>query len=326
MVSRRTATRPADTAPARTWSTLSAPEHEQLAVWREIVAEAFVPVSIERDGDGPFPSTVRSRDVGTLRLAHVVSAPHRVARTAAMIERRDGHAFYLNLPLSPGASAMQGGRLAELAAGDLVLIDSTQPFTLAFAEPFEQLSLSVPRETLAATLPAPDDVTAIRIPGDRGVGAVAAGAVIALAGSVATIDLDAGQALAQQLIGLIALALAGVRADGTSSRPKLLLQEARAEVERSLGDCELTPAVVAERVGVSTRYLHRLFSESGPSFRRWLQLRRLERARLALVDPLRAHWSIADVARHHGFRDQSHFSRTFRAQFGMTPRECRRQG
>ena len=97
-------------------------------------------------------------------------------------------------------------------------------------------------------------------------------------------------------------------------------------MERSLGDPGLTPSVVADRLGISTRYLHRLFVDRGPSFARWLQMRRLERARRALADPRRRHWTIADISREYGFSDPSHFSRAYRCRYGSSPREARRLG
>jgi AraC-like DNA-binding protein len=49
---------------------------------------------------------------------------------------------------------------------------------------------------------------------------------------------------------------------------------------------------------------------------------RLERARAALADIDRGE-AIGDIAHRFGFSDASHLSRTFRAHFGMTPREYR---
>jgi len=105
-----------------------------------------------------------------------------------------------------------------------------------------------------------------------------------------------------------------------------LLRSAKDEVERSLGDPGLTPAVVAARVGVSTRYLHRLFSDAGPSFGRWLLLRRLERSRSDLCDPHLGHWTVTEVAWHNGFADPSYFARVFKLHYGMTPSGLRAAG
>jgi AraC-like DNA-binding protein len=236
----------------------------------------------------------------------------------------EGEVLFLNLPLRGAAFASQDGRSAYLAEGDFAFVDSTRPFELRFEQPLEQVSLVLPHELLWPLLAAPDEFTAVRVRGDRGVGAVASGALRALASADATLDMHTRQSLTDQLAGLVALALRAARADSPSATRTLILQAALEEVERSLGDPELSPASVAEQVGISTRYLHQLFSGRGPSFGRWVLIRRLQRSREDLLDPSRAHWTISGIAHHRGFRDASYFARAFKEFYGASPRELRR--
>jgi len=310
----------------RVWSTACFPAAEQLAAWREVVCQAFVPVGVERVGDGPFAGAVRARAVGPLAVSEIRSQAQRVERDRDAIRRRTGDVFFLNLPLTAGAVVAQGGRESQLQAGDFALVDGTRPFELTFPEAFEQVSVALPYELVAAQFAVPGDATAIRVRGDAGVGAVAAAAVHGLVRAGAALDREAARTLAEQVTGLIALALAGVHRPAATAARGLLLQAALDEVERSLGDSGLSPSAVAERLGISTRYLHRLFAERGPSFGRWLVQRRLERADRALSDPRRRHWTIAEIAREYGFTDPSHFSRVYRSRYGVTPREARRLG
>jgi AraC-like DNA-binding protein len=236
----------------------------------------------------------------------------------------EGEVLFLNLPLRGAAFASQDGRSAYLAEGDFAFVDSTRPFELRFEQPLEQVSLVLPHELLWPLLAAPHEFTAVRVRGDRGVGAVASGALRALASADATLDMRTRQSLTDQLAGLVALALRAARADSPSATRTLILQAALEEVERSLGDPELSPASVAEQVGISTRYLHQLFSGRGPSFGRWVLIRRLQRSREDLLDPSRAHWTISGIAHHRGFRDASYFARAFKELYGASPRELRR--
>ncbi len=308
----------------RIWSTDPFPAAEQLAAWREAVGQAFVPVAVEGEGGGAFHGAVRAHAVGPLAVSRIRSQPQRVERDEQTIRRRSGDVFFLNLPLTTGAVVAQGGRTSRLRPGDFAIVDSTRPFELTFPDSFEQVSVALPHELMAAQLAVPAEATAIRVRGEGGIGAVAAAAVLGLARVGTTLDREAADALTQHVAGLVALALANVRPPPSSAGRGLLLQAALDELERSLGDPELTPTVVAERLGISTRYLHRLFAEHGPSFGRWLQRRRLERANRALTDPRRAHWTITEIAREYGFSDPSHFSRAFRARYGVAPREARR--
>jgi AraC family transcriptional regulator, positive regulator of tynA and feaB len=73
------------------------------------------------------------------------------------------------------------------------------------------------------------------------------------------------------------------------------------------------------------RYANDLLSQEGSSIERYVQRRRLERCRRALEDPKQAHRLIGEIAFAWGFSDLSHFSRRFRATYGMTPSDYRRR-
>jgi AraC family transcriptional regulator, positive regulator of tynA and feaB len=309
---------------AHHWNTAVVPVAEQFDFWRTMVWEAFVPVVPRRPSAGPFTGRIAARAIGALGAARIVSEPQSAHRTAEQVAREPGHVLFLNLPLTGGSRAFQGGRVAELAAGDFVLVDSARPFDLEFDRPFEQVSFTVPHDLLAPLVADLDAATALRVRGDAGLGAVASAALRAAATEAGGTDRVGARALGDHLVGLIALALGGLRSDVVDAgRPSLLLQLAREEADRSLGDPALAPDTVAARVGISTRYLHRLFSEAGPSFGRWVLARRLERCNAALTDPACAHWTVTQIAFEHGFADPSYFARAFRARYGLTPRERR---
>jgi AraC family transcriptional regulator, positive regulator of tynA and feaB len=299
------------------------PEPEQFAFWNEVVWEAFIPVSVTRTGEGSFVSSITARQVGPLGISRIASPAQSVARTSSQVSSQAGDIFFLNLPLADSSFASQDGRTAQLKKGDFVILDSSRPFELGFEDDFQQISLTLPHDLLAPLLATPGQATAMRVRGDCGVGAVASAALRALASAGGSYDRQAARSLTDQLAGLVALALGGVQAPPASATPALLLQAALDEVERSLSDPDLSPTRVAERVAISTRYLHQLFSDRGTSFGRWVLARRLQRCQQDLTDNDRNHWTIAEIACQHGFRDPSYFARAFRAHYGVSPSELR---
>lgn len=79
----------------------------------------------------------------------------------------------------------------------------------------------------------------------------------------------------------------------------------------------LTPTRVAEKVGLSTRQLERLFQRYvGASPKTYLTTLRLERARLLLQQ---TQMRVIDVAIACGFSSASHFSKLYRHHFGISP-------
>lgn len=94
-----------------------------------------------------------------------------------------------------------------------------------------------------------------------------------------------------------------------------------AVIDAHCRDPELCPDDVADRVGVSVRYVHRLLESTGVTFGEHVIRARLQLAYRALLNG--SSRKIIDVAFDCGFKDVTHFSRRFRASFGMAPREVR---
>jgi len=90
-----------------------------------------------------------------------------------------------------------------------------------------------------------------------------------------------------------------------------------------LGDERFDPAAIARANGVSERQLQRLFHDAGTSLCRWIKQARLDHCAADLSNPDLRERSITEIAFGWGFNDAAHFSRTFRAEFGMAPREYR---
>ena len=83
--------------------------------------------------------------------------------------------------------------------------------------------------------------------------------------------------------------------------------------------------MVAVQNHVSQRYIQKLFESSGTSFVNYVRARRLERCRFELGHPEYRHLSVSDICFRWGFNDAGHFSRVFRSEFDITPREYRRK-
>ncbi|MGL5114799.1 MAG: AraC family transcriptional regulator [Beijerinckiaceae bacterium] len=74
---------------------------------------------------------------------------------------------------------------------------------------------------------------------------------------------------------------------------------------------------------ISPRYVQMLFEESGDTFSQHSLNLRLDEARRMLESFRFKDWTITSVALEAGFGDISHFNRSFRRRFDMTPREWR---
>ena len=96
-------------------------------------------------------------------------------------------------------------------------------------------------------------------------------------------------------------------------------------IELQLGDGDLSLRQISDDQHVSARYIQKLFQQAGLSFSQYLRQRRLEHCHADLASPAHRTLSISEICFRWGFNDAAHFSRSFRADYGMTPREFRHQ-
>jgi AraC-like DNA-binding protein len=77
---------------------------------------------------------------------------------------------------------------------------------------------------------------------------------------------------------------------------------------------------------VSLRSLYKLFEGERTSVAGLIRERRLERCRRDLLDPWLAARPVSAIAARWGLPNAAHFSRAFRAAYGVPPVEYRRLG
>lgn len=82
-------------------------------------------------------------------------------------------------------------------------------------------------------------------------------------------------------------------------------------------DSPISPSHIAEEIGISTRQLERLFGKYlNTSPKKYYMEMRLERARKLLIQ---TESSVIDIAMACGFESAGHFSRVYKAAYGITP-------
>jgi AraC-like DNA-binding protein len=98
---------------------------------------------------------------------------------------------------------------------------------------------------------------------------------------------------------------------------------ARAFIEQHLGEPDLSPRSVAAAPFVSLRALHNAFEANETTVAEWIRGRRLERCRQDLLDPELGELPVSTIGARWGLLNAAHFSRAFRAAYGMPPSEYR---
>jgi AraC family transcriptional regulator, positive regulator of tynA and feaB len=116
-----------------------------------------------------------------------------------------------------------------------------------------------------------------------------------------------------------------VPSDAAGARAPAPLKKIREVMRHNLSDPDLDCARIAAEVGLSVRQVHAVFSTSGKTLMRHIWEERLDRIAAELANPAIAYKPVSAIAFDWGFNEAAHFSRQFRARFGMPPSKYREQ-
>ncbi|MFF8974504.1 helix-turn-helix domain-containing protein [Streptomyces sp. NPDC014995] len=310
-------------------TTASVPDGEKLAYWRDALSTALVPMSVTARGDGPFSGRISSARLGHLRICAIEADPQRASRTSRHIARTPADYVAVGVQTTGTATLVQDGRHAGVGEGDLVVYDTTRPYSLDYPEPFATRVVHMPRRAVGLPEEEVGQVTGTAIPATEGFGALLVSFLTALTTSVPACSPAVAARLASGVVDLFAtLVQERTRRGGrreTGAHDHLVLR-VRDHIDRHLGDPELSPLTVAAAHHISVRYLHRLFEGEGVTVARLIQQRRLEECARELGRPDASAPTVSAVAQRWGFANPAHFSRVFRGAYGVSPREWRGTG
>lgn len=307
-----------------TLSTGDVRPQDSLDYWREMVLRLFADVQIAARVDDGFHGRMRSRLFDGMRMTVVDAASQAVERRHREAREAYEDCYFAVLMLSGSQRLEQDGRQVLLQPGDFAFYDGSRPHRLTFSRQWGEIILNIPRPQLERLLPGAGHCTAVRVGCGQGAGALLRSHLSTMAQEMGALAPGELSQLADPTLGLIATAMSGAVPVPPQRGRGVTLARAKALIERRLEDPQLDSAHIAAALGVSPRYLNRLFEAEHTSLMRHVWNRRLDRCREALRDPACAGRSIGEVALRWGFNDLSHFSRAFRARFGCSPREWRK--
>jgi AraC-like DNA-binding protein len=309
--------------------TSDVPSAQRHAAWRSVVCDTLGPLELRIDEDSTLDGEIRIAELGPVGVGRVLtSTPHSVHRTRGLIRRDSPELYRVVLAMSGSLVLAQDDRAARLARGEFAIYDFTRPYQLVYDSAVELAVFSVPHELLALPANSIGRLTAVPISADTGAGALAGPLLRRVTLDLETYPPASAARLSTVVTDLVTTAVAErteqTGAVSVESRERTLLLRVHVFIEQHLGEQGLAPGAIAVAHHISLRCLHRLFEPQNTTVAAWIRHRRLERCRKDLADPAMGALPVSAVAAKWGLTESAHFSRLFRATYGMAPTDYRR--
>jgi AraC-like DNA-binding protein len=310
----------------RQFSSSILPAEERLELWRDTITKHMIRLAIDPLADGPFlaEASLRKHDGMTIGTGTVsASVSHRSREIVAA----DNDDLFLMLNLSGPLVLSSGSQELTLRPGEATLLCCAELGTYVRPDVGMLSCIRLPRSTLTPFVAGLEDRIFRLIPRDARTLTLLRTYLAALTDPA---DIDMAPAVSRtvsnHVTDLIALTL-GATGDAANAAlggmRAARLAAAKAFIEEKIGPQTLSIDDVANHMGVSSRYVRKLFEADGETFSKYVLEQRLIRVRNVLTNARFDHKPISSVAYDVGFGDLSYFNKVFRAFFGGTPSDVR---
>jgi AraC family transcriptional activator of tynA and feaB len=293
--------------------------------WHEVACKQICGHLSEPDSAATFEAELFARQLADLKLFKFRNAPMAVSRTHVQIAQADTDDIFICRPLAGRLVLEQQGREAMMEAGDFCLLDPLMPYSGRFDGKSKLFIVAVARRSLEARVGSVSAMSLLQL-GESAMGELTSSYLALLPKCATTAEPHRAAMFQEQVLDLLAESLAEIKDDGkpTLSSPRAVSEaKLRAVVGQNLCNPAFSPSMAARLGGISVRYANALLAEKGTSLYRFILSQRLDRCRRALQDPTQARRTVTEIALSWGFTDLPYFSRSFKAAFGLSPRDYR---
>lgn len=215
-------------------------------------------------------------------------------------------------------------RSAQVARGDVLILDGAQTFAIATSS-FTKLTLRLDRDVSPSALRR-RSAHATVMSRHGAAGRLIGNQLLHLFSLADGLDRELAEVAVDAVARIAARAVegAGYAEQGEPADDRARLEDrkrkALAFIDAELDDPSLSPQRIAKHLGLSRATVYRLFPDED-GLRGLILRRRLDSSLRALLGVSASRRPLRDIALAFGFQSEAHYSRCFRARFGLPPRK-----
>ena len=314
-------------------STTTLPVEQRLEFWRDVVNENFVKLKCDLE-----PATGLQRSLGLeahlnrtiisdISLLEVQAQPQSVTRLGN--QKYSDEYFLFTLQMKGNLEIHQDSRVATIKPGEMVLYDTRRPYKVSLKDDFHKYTIRIPSDIMRIHIPNPERYIAIPLGTDSFIGKLLVNLIYSCVDAPYTLDDKTQTVLANSVIAILVTALGSLTKDENTCPSRLSqfqIDRIKHMIDAHLSDATLTVDRLASMLKISASSIHRAFDTEQFTPSEYIWHRRIDACKHALSETALAHLSIAEIAYSWGFSSNAHFSRAFKKNTGMTPREYRLKG
>jgi AraC-like DNA-binding protein len=295
------------------------------ALWRQARMALFEPYEDTPEFIDNFDVQLSIYNAGSMLFGRGLIMPQRFKRTPRQIAADGIESYFVIMCQSGGFKGTSEGVPITIAAGDAAIFsyNCARDFV---AERSECLAVALPRTSLAPALADPDGVNGVVVRSGSSLSSLLFNHVEGLLEHAHEISVSDAAALTRCTAAMIAVCFG----PAAERKPELTAQIQAASlvaIKRYIDQHLADPRLSAERLqnvfNLSRTSIYRMFEPLG-GIAKFIQRRRLRRTLIDLSAQECSHLSIDAIAQNLGFRGRANFARAFKAQFGVTPSDVRR--
>ncbi|WP_172720931.1 helix-turn-helix domain-containing protein [Pseudooceanicola lipolyticus] len=307
-----------------TWSTDRYRTEDRFDVWHDTLNATHLPWRLNKANERFCRAEIQALDTGVTTFVTCRCDPCAGFRDAKMA-RADSGDFYGILALQKGRERVrQDNWSVEMRPGDVLIWDSARPIRFDVLESIEKATLLVPKHRLAEVAGTPV-LPSGRVNTTQGFGALLFDRMRGVSNQISDFATVGTPQLELALLRDVLNAVGDMRSNEMVSARQALRERVERVIEARFQDQDFAPAVLADMLGISVRALNKAFENSGTTVAMKIRERRLHAAKTDLGNPDLLRCSVTQICLTRGFSSVEHFSRSFRARFGISPRDYRSQ-
>jgi AraC-like DNA-binding protein len=293
--------------------------------WREISYDLLNGLEVSISDETAFRSNLSHTQNGGLKIVRLRNTPHMGQRTPQSIRRNPSDTLSL-VALQHGKAAIElGGQQVQVSPGDMYVHDLERPMRSSGVgkDMVEWVVIHVQRSALEDALPVVNTATSHKLDGSLPANRVLRSFMQALSDNADQMAKGTTGAFELATTDLLRNALL-LNRDSDQAQYAQALNRVQATILLRLREPNLDIQKIAQEVGIGPRTIYRMFQSIGTTPAKWVEEKRLTRIGKELRSPSNAGKSISQIALSFGYNELAHFSRSFKRQFGVSPRAYRK--